>query len=86
MPRQGAKIQIACSGLIQGSPGSGPCEIGGIVMLAEMAEEEILQARMPDPSDGIGALVIAQMPVSLANSHFQFVGIGSAHQHIHIII
>ena len=57
-----------------------------VVVLAQMAEEDIAQPRMDETADRIGTFVIAQMPVSLDDTHLQVVCIPSAHQHIHIII
>ena len=41
---------------------------------------------MPELFHGSSAFVIAQMPVALAYSHFQFVRIRSTHQHVHVIV
>src|SRR5574344_748518 len=41
---------------------------------------------MIETLDSFSTLVVAEMSVSLAYSHLQFMGIWPAHEHIHIII
>lgn len=55
-------------------------------MLAQMAEEHVLQAGMVESSDGIGTFIIAEVSVSLAYTHLEFMGIRTGYEHIHIII
>ena len=51
-----------------------------------MAEEDVPQAVVPELPDGEGALIIAQMAVSLADTHLEFVGIWPGDEHVHVII
>lgn len=44
-------------------------------MVTQMAEEDVPQAVVPELPDGEGALIIAQMAVSLADTHLELVGI-----------
>ena len=55
-------------------------------MLAQMAEKDVLQARMIEFADGIGTFVIAEVSVSLAYTHLELMGIRTGYEHIHIII
>ena len=55
-------------------------------MLTEMAQEYVLQTRMPETAYGSSTLVIAQMSMSLADTHLQFMRIGTGDKHIHVII
>lgn len=41
---------------------------------------------MPETADGSSTLVIAQMSMSLADTHLQFMRIGTGDKHIHVII
>ena len=58
----------------------------GIVVLAEMTEEDIAQTRMPETLDGTRALVIRQMTAALDDTHLQFISIWSLHEHVNVII
>ena len=58
----------------------------GIVILAQMAQENVTQGRMPETLDCGCALVIAQMSASLHYPHLQFICVSAAHEHVHVII
>ena len=57
-----------------------------VVVAAQVAEEQVLQRRVPEGADGFGAGVVAQVAVSLADPHLEFVGIIPAQEHVHVEI
>jgi hypothetical protein len=58
----------------------------GIVVLTQMAQEQVAESRMPETLYGAGTFVIAEVTASLHNPHLEFICIWSAHKHIHIVI
>ena len=46
-----------------------------------MAEEEVLQAGVPEAADGGGAFVVAQVTVALTYPHLKVVGVGASYEH-----
>ena len=58
----------------------------GVVVLAEVAQEDVLQPWMPEPLYGTGALVITEMSAALDDPHLEFVCIWATHKHVHVIV
>ena len=58
----------------------------GIVVLAQMTQEDIPEPWMDETADGIRTFVVAQMTVTLDYPPLKVIGIRTGHQHVHIVI
>ena len=59
-------------------------ETGGVVVAAEVAEEEVPQAGVHELADGVAAGVVRQVAGALADAHFQVMRVGTAEEHVHV--
>ncbi len=72
--------------VLQDSAGVVVGEARGIVVAAEVAEEEIPQAGVHELADGVAAGVVRQVPGTLADPHLQIMRVGAAQEHVHVVI
>ena len=49
-------------------------------------QEQVRKFRMVEADDRIGAFVVAQVTVPLADPHLEIIGIGAVHQHLPVVI
>ena len=61
-------------------------EAGGIVVAAEVAEEEVPQAGVHELADGVATGIVGEVPRPLADPHFQIMRVGAAQEHVHVEI
>ena len=55
-------------------------------MVAQMAEEDVSQPFVPELLNSKCTLIVAEMAVSLAYTHFKFMWIWPGNEHIHVVV
>ena len=56
-----------------------------IVVLTQMAEPGMFEM-MAVPEDGFSSTSIGEMTIIAGNAHFEWIGIGTVHQHVIVVI
>ena len=58
----------------------------GVVVAAEVTEEEVAEAGMHEAADGIAAGVVREVAGTLADAHLEVMRVGAAEEHVHVEI
>ena len=56
----------------------------GVVVAAQMTQEEIPQTRVHEAPDGVAAIIVGEVAGALADAHLQIMRIGAAEEHVHV--
>ena len=74
------------AGFCQGIGSSRIGKFARIVVLTQVTKENIAKSLVTETAYSLCTFVVAQVSAALNNTHFQLIGVRTAHKHPHIII
>jgi len=76
----------AVSAGLDGLAGEVEGDARGVVLLREVAEQDVLEARAGDAAEQLPHLVVGQMPLAGADAAFEEPGVGPLAQHVDAVV